>query len=318
MAKARTPVTVFAYKRAEHAARLLESLSRNVGVESCDIHIFCDGPKTDREAEEVRACRDAVAPWACLLNARVYESGPNLGLAGSIVAGVTKLCQEYGRVVVLEDDLVTSPHFLSFMIRALDAYETCERVCQVTGYSFPAGYKSAPDAFFLPVTSTWGWATWARAWQLWRNDAIGYETFLANRSERREFNVDGSYPYDEMLKRQVATGIDSWGIFWHYAVRRAGGLVLWPRQSLVWNGGADGTGTHGARGSAFNGETLVEFLARPVKREWDMPPAVGVDSCAYKTTAAFLKKLAPRKKPLFRRGMDYAHRRLAGTSGKKQ
>lgn len=109
-------------------------------------------------------------------NATIIEAEANRGLANSIIAGVTKLCDEYGRVIVLEDDLVVSPVFLTYMNAALDKYEDVEDVMQVSGYIFPVtAFENNTEAMFLPFTTSWGWATWGRAWKYFDPEADGWE-----------------------------------------------------------------------------------------------------------------------------------------------
>jgi hypothetical protein len=306
---ASTPVAVFVYKRPRHAERLLESLSKNSAIGSVKVHIFCDGPKDKDEAGDVESCRCAVGPWAERLGAEVHATPVNLGLSGSIVGGVSRLCEESGRAIVLEEDLLVRADFLSYMLSALDQYEGCKEVFQIAGYSYPFIYRSEADAYFLPVTSTWGWATWARAWRAWDRLAPGCQELLDDPKARKAFNVNGGYPYDEMLSRQLKGEIDSWGILWYYAVSKAAGLALWPVHSLVWNSGADGSGTHGATGGPFNAGTADEFLGEPPRGSWRLPSRVETDPTAYGELERFLRSLAPAKRSLLARASSFAVRK---------
>jgi hypothetical protein len=153
-----------------------------------------------------------VRKWAPRLGAKVIESDTNRGLAKSIVSGVTELCERYGRVIVLEDNFALSPDFLRYMKTALDGYENEPNVYQVAGYMFPVEHPREPDAFFMPMTSTWGWATWQRAWKIFDWSATGWEEMRRNTRERKRFDLDGTYPYSAMLEKRLAGENDSWSI----------------------------------------------------------------------------------------------------------
>lgn len=239
-----TPVAFFAYNRPAHTERALRALAACEGVRDCDLYFFADGAKDAAAEPAVQATREVLRRWAGELGAQVIEQARNRGLAPSIVAGVSDLCERYGRVVVIEDDLVVSPDFLRYMRTSLDRYEHDDRVMQVGGFtlSAPAGWEA--DAFFLPVTTTWGWGTWKRAWQHFAWEPRDREAAKADAEWKRLFDLDGTCNFSGMLEDRLAGRNSSWGILWWYAVSRRRGLVLYPTHSLVWNGGFDGSGEH--------------------------------------------------------------------------
>ena len=159
------PIAVFAYNRPSHLSSALESLSRNDRLSECNVVVYCDGPKTRQDVSPVAAARRVASEWASGHGGTVVERKENLGLAQSIVAGVSEQCEAAGRVIVVEDDLILAPRFVDYMLQALDRYEAEDRVYQVSGFMFPVDHPLEPDAFLLPLTTTWGWATWARAWK---------------------------------------------------------------------------------------------------------------------------------------------------------
>lgn len=283
-----TPIALFTYNRPEHTRRALTSLSRCTRLEECDLYIYCDSPRRPEHSAAVHASRSVVRDWAARRDARVIERSHNLGLARSVVTGVTELCTRYGRVIVLEDDLIVSPDFLDYMLQALERYRDESRVYQVSGFLFAPGCPSQPDAFFLPLTTTWGWATWDRAWRVFDWHVEDACKRLANPAFRWRFDLDGSYPYSRMLEQQLKGQIDSWGILWWYTVFNLGGLVLYPRQSLVRNLGVDHSGTHdGGRGMTGHGPQDVAHvrLSKPLV----FPPQVEADERAFDRVKVFLK-----------------------------
>lgn len=238
------PVALFIYKRPDHVRRMISSLQACIGYAQSRVFVFADGPKTESEVPGIRAAR-AVARELLGDNATFVEQDRNRGLADSIIAGTTELCGRYGSTIVVEDDLVLAPSFLRFLNEGLERYVDEPRVMQISGYMFdvPALARQR-EALFLPMTTSWGWATWKRAWDLFDPEATGWRERLADEAAARRFNLGGRYDYHRMLRRQMNGEIDSWAIRWHYAVFAHEGLALFPPWTLVSNIGQDGSGTH--------------------------------------------------------------------------
>lgn len=238
------PVALFAYNRPDHTQRALNALNECHRVGECDFHFFSDGPLTKEVQQDVDKTRSVLGEWALKMNASVIERPQNLGLAKSIVIGVSDLVARYGRVIVVEDDLVVAPDFLHYMMEALNHYEEEDRVMQVAAFTISSPGQITADAFLLPVTTTWGWATWKRAWQFFSWRPKDLETAIHDEEWLRIFNLNETCSYTKMLEDRLASRNDSWGILWWYAVSRRRGMVVYPKQSLVWNSGFDGSGVH--------------------------------------------------------------------------
>jgi len=287
--KTKTPVALFVYNRPAHVRFALESLSRCRRLDECFVRIYCDGPKHAGEASAVAAARETAREWAARFNAEVVERDSNLGLARSVVSGVSELCESHGRVIVIEDDFALSPAFLDYMLSALDSYADEPNVYQISGYMFKIRHAPKPDAFFLPLTTTWGWATWSRAWRIFDWQPAGAEELLRDPEVRHRFNLNNAYPYAEMLESRLNGENDSWGILFWWAVFQAGGLVLHPRKSLVWNGGFDESGTH-CGDQVWSGQSLSEIADDAWSTSsFVFPDRVRVDDAAFGKVFRFLK-----------------------------
>jgi hypothetical protein len=238
------PVAIFLYKRPEHARRAIASLLACDGAQSSPIYVFADGPRTDAERPAVHATR-AVARELLGDRAVFVERERNRGLANSIIAGATELCDRYGAVIVVEDDLLLAVSFLRFLNEGLSHYRDEPRVMQISGHIFdvPSLIRQR-EALLLPMTTSWGWATWKRAWDLFDPAATGWRERLADDSEAKRYNLGGNYDYLRMLKRTMSGQIDSWAIRWYYSVFACDGLAVFPPRTLVTNVGFDGSGTH--------------------------------------------------------------------------
>lgn len=280
----KAPIAFFAYKRPIHAKASLESLSRCEGAEESELFIFSDGAKGEGDRKGVEEVRKVIASRKWCGRVNIIERDKNLGLAASIISGVTGLCEKYGRVIVLEDDIIVSRYFLDYLNTALDRYEDEERVMQVTGHMFPIKFKSETDAVFFPIANSQGWATWQRAWKDFDREMKGYEELKKDAALRKRFDLDGSYPYFEMCEAQKEGKVDSWAIRWYLSVFMKGGLGLFPVKSLLENIGFDPEGTHTKNNDNFYGSASEDF------RVTRFPSEVRTSEEAFKELKRFLKK----------------------------
>ena len=250
------PIALFVYNRPWHTQQTVEALKKNELSKESDLFIFSDGAKTAVDAENVRRVRDYINTIDGFRSVTVEKKERNYGLANSIIGGVTTLCDKFRKVIVIEDDLVVSRYFLEYMNAALKRYEQDEKVMQISGHMFPVEIASEHDALFLPFTTSWGWATWKRAWDQFDPTMNGYEKLRKSKMLRRKFDLDGSYAYFKMLELQVKGKIDSWAIRWYLSVFMLDGLTLFPVKTLVNNIGFDGSGTHCGEGGGEMAEAV--------------------------------------------------------------
>jgi hypothetical protein len=237
------PVALFAYMRPDHLAVTVSSLASNPIAYQTHLTVFCDAAKKPEHQSGVNAVRRFVATIQGFASVTVVEREHNFGLAASIIDGVTRIVTEFGRVIVLEDDLIVSPHFLTYMNHGLDRFANDERVVSVHGYVYPVK-QALPEAFFLRGADCWGWATWRRGWALFNPDGQALLDELKRRNLIKAFDFNGTYGYSHMLKSQIKGTNDSWAIRWYASAFLADKLTLYPGRSLVHNIGNDGSGTH--------------------------------------------------------------------------
>ena len=190
------------------------------------------------------------------------------------MSGVTNLCNKYQRVIVVEDDLVVAPQFLRFLNAGLEKYQNETSVMQVSGHMFSVPeFAHRNKAVFLPFTTSWGWATWKRAWDYFDAEASGWEVLQTDKQMQKSFNLDGYFDYFNMLKQQMSGKIDSWAIRWYWSVFKNNGCVVYPPTSYVNNIGFDGSGTHSKFGklcitkifTKANYSTSLTYVYLPTK-----------------------------------------------------
>ncbi len=237
------PVALFVYRRPWHTQRTIQALSANTLAGRTHLYVFSDGPGSRQDVESVRQVRAYVRKIKGFRSLEIIERRENVGLSGSVINGVTRLCEEHGRVIVLEDDIVVSPFFLEFMNSGLDLYELHERVISIHGYVYPTHGK-LPDLFFLRGADCWGWGTWKRGWDLFEADGPKLLRQLHERGLERDFDFNGTYAYTQMLNDQVKGKNKSWAIRWYASAFLQDRLTLYPGCSLVHNIGNDSSGIH--------------------------------------------------------------------------
>jgi hypothetical protein len=237
------PIVLFVYNRPWHVRKTVEALQVNHLAKESDLIIFSDGAKNGNDQEAVNQVRLFIRGIGSFRRVEIIESPVNKGLSSSIVSGVTSVIAQYGKIIVLEDDMLTSRFFLLYMNDALDLYEDDERVISVHAYWYPVQDK-LPGTFFLRGADCWGWGTWRRGWDLFNPDGkFLLDEILRHRLEI-EFDLNGSYPYTAMLWDNVVGKKDSWAIRWYASAFLKNKLTLNPGESLVQNVGTDFSGTH--------------------------------------------------------------------------
>ncbi len=257
------PIILFTYNRVGHTRDLIESLKRNREAAMSRLYIYSDGGKNADDEVAVNEVRQYIEQIDGFAAIDIVKSETNRGLANSVIAGVTQVVNQHGKVIVLEDDLVVAPYFLQFMNDALSTYEDEERVGHIQACDFTQD-PSLPPTFFIKWTGSWGWATWKRAWKLFNPDGKQLLTQLEEQKLTRTFDFDGNYPYTRMLRRQIAGQNNSWAIRWNASLFLNNVLSLNVGRSLVNNNGFDGSGTNCGGGDLYQSNLWLEPL--PVEK----------------------------------------------------
>ena len=260
-----SPVVLFVYNRPHHTRMTLEALHANALADATQLIVYADGQKGNSfeeraKTEEVRAIiREK--PWCGSVELIEFET--NRGLATSVVAGVTEVVNQFGKVIVLEDDVVTSPGFLKYMNEALDLYEEEEQVMHISGYMFPVKGK-LPPTFFYNTASCWGWATWKNRWAYFRDDAKSLFREIYNSGRLKEFDLQNSVDFSRQLQDNISGNKETWAVKWYASMFLRNGLSLHPWPSLTNNIGHDLTGQNCAPSAVFHWDKLAHEI--PVER----------------------------------------------------
>ena len=302
------PVVLFVYNRPVHTQQTLEALQHNCLAKESILYVFADGAKPNASAEQlegIRKTREVVHSISGFKEVHIFESDVNKGLANSIIHGVSSVVDEYGKVIVLEDDIVTSKHFLAYMNSALSVYQDEPQVMHVSGYMYPLKKNNLPETFFYPATSCWGWATWKRAWESFNPDAEYLYDQIKKRDLQGVLNINTIHGFEQQLIDNIEGKLYTWFIKWNASVILKGGYSLYPKYSLVQNVGFDNSGEHCEYSSVFSvpvKNIRIKVKKKPIEfnqdairslKEFD-DESLWDASCFRKSIRRYIKKLLPR------------------------
>lgn len=249
------PVVIFCYLRKDHLKKTLDKLSQNILAERTDVYVFSDGAKTEKQNSKIIEIRDFLKEYDKknkFAKFLVIESNQNKGLADSIIFGVSQIIKQYGKIIVLEDDLVTSKYFLKFMNDSLTKYRANKKIWNISGYTPSLNLEELKEMYFFSKRPwSWGWATWLDRWQKVDWDLKDFEEFIKDKNKVKKFTECGQDLLEMLIaQKQRRQYINSWYIRLAYNQFKYDGLTLYSKESLIKNIGIDGSGTHSTKGNS--------------------------------------------------------------------
>lgn len=246
------PICLFTYNRLSETKQTIGALKKNYLAQDSDLFIFSDGPKDDISAKKVMEVRQYLKTIDGFKSITIFESPLNKGLANSVISGVTQLINDYGKIIVLEDDLLTSPNFLNFLNQALDFYSSHPLIHSVSGFTLDL--KSlrnySKDYYFGNRPYSWGWGTWKDKWSTIDWEIKDYYKFKKSILQKIKFMQGGS-DLPNMLVNQMRGRIDSWAVRWCYDQFKKNQVTVFPSKSKIQNIGFGANATHTMKGDRF-------------------------------------------------------------------
>lgn len=256
------PIIIFAFNRLEPLRACVSSLQRNKESIDSELFVFVDGPRPEKngEQEKVETIREYVKGITGFKSLHFFFSEENKGLASSIIAGVTTIISEYGKVIVIEDDLILAPSFLCYMNQMLCYFESDSRIFQISGYSSLISDKRKfnSDIYMNARGQCWSWGTWADRWQTIDWNVSDFEDFKKDKRSRKQWKEVGHDLFG-MLNSWKKGKLNSWWIRFSYNMYRKNKYVICPMKSLVVN---DGFGVDSTHCNAYD-RYKVEFDNQP-------------------------------------------------------
>lgn len=261
-----SPIILIVYNRPDHTRQTLEALKQNMLSKQSDLYVFSDAARDSDQIASVNAVRKLIRAVEGFKNIFIHEHEHNLGLATNIISSVSQVINKYGKAIILEDDLICSPSFLTYMNEALDKYEEQPKVFSVSAYTpvyleKKAFHQYEYDAYFNYRNSSWGWGTWQDRWDKVDWKVADFSQFAEDKQLQKQFNRGGD-DLSDMLAAQQRGEINSWSIRFTYAHYKYDAFSLCPTQSLVGNIGFDGSGTNCDTDVLMKNDHQREFVQR--------------------------------------------------------
>ncbi|WP_180232398.1 sugar transferase [Priestia megaterium] len=257
-------VILFVFNRPDHTKKTLQGLKEN---SVSKLHVFCDGARNLDEKKKVKEVRKLIdeIEWC---EVEKHFSEINLGLASSVINGISKIFSEgYNSVTVLEDDCTPKKGFIDYMNKLLEHYQHNEKVMHVSGFGLPIKKYTNRDVFLTPYPCSWGWGTWKEVWEGCNFELLDeYKSVLENTELKNKFNYAGE-GFSKFLSLQLEGKVNSWLIRWYYYIFSQNGLCVWSYDSLIANNGFDGSGIHKVKRDRFNQKAEAEFTGKDIKFE---------------------------------------------------
>lgn len=295
------PIALFVYNRPEHTRRTIKFLQQNLLAEESRLYIFSDAAKNPNNQSLVAEVREIIHSVEGFKHVEIIERKSNLGLANSIIDGVSRLVKDYGKVIVFEDDLISSMYTLQYFNDALIRYQDEEKVMHIGAYMYPLKEENLPETFFYRAATSWGWATWDRAWKNFEPD-IDLIISRFDQEKKHRFTIDGTMNFWKQIQEFKSGKNNSWAIRWYASIFLKGGLTLNPSKSLINNIGHDGTGIH----SGMNDIYHVIINPQPIQ---SFPEKIEENQLVYHSIKNFLKN---RKGSLWQRIIRFAKEKIKG------
>lgn len=281
------PILIFCFNRPIHTAQTIDALSKNYLAESSDVYFFLDGAKSDKDQKNIDAVYEVINRKYNFRSTTIIRSEKNKGLANSIIDGVTNTIEKYGKVIVLEDDIVTNKFFLTYMNKALNLYKNEQNIWHISGWNYPISYKDLEDSFFHQIMNCWGWATWSDRWQFFEKNPM---KIIKNWTQEDiiKFNLNGAYNFWSQIELNQKGIINTWAIFWYATIFQSNGLCLNPTQSLVNNIGLDGSGEN-----CIKNQFIKNNTSNKITRQIDFPKQIIKNQIAEDRIREYLISLKP-------------------------
>lgn len=240
-----SPIILFAYKRPNELKKVIKALKDNFLASESELYIFVDGPRKEEDNPKVEAVRkicDKIEGFKKIT--RIYHQ-TNQRCANSIIDGISTVLKIHDSAIIVEDDILTTPNFLTFANTCINFYGTNKNIFSISGFCLPFNPPSdyTFDAFAFTRSCSWGWATWSDRWFSVDWEISDYEAFIKDSEAKKRFGFGGS-DMVKMLKDYKQGGIDAWDIRFSYSQFKQNGYTIYPVISKVDNIGFDEDATH--------------------------------------------------------------------------
>ena len=238
------PILLIGFNRPRHFKETLIALSKNKLAKESTLYISIDGSRNNDDLKLQKTIFDNIQlADGCFAKINIFRNNTNKGLANNIIDSISNILSSHNKIIVLEDDVVTSRAFIKFMNDALSYYEDKKRIWQINGYSPINNINKKDSIYFSRLSHCWGWATWRDRWEFFNKSPVSIVKEF-DKEMIYKFNLDGEVNFWDQIIQNKLGKIDTWAIFWYARVSINNGLCVCPWFSYVKNIGFDGSGTN--------------------------------------------------------------------------
>lgn len=303
------PVLLITFNRPEHTQKTIEALRVQ---QPPLVYVFQDGPRVGNIRDELncKAVRDVIEheiDWGCELHTHFSDS--NRGCRDAIIFAISSVLKEHESVIVVEDDIITSPAFYTYMCKALEYYKIRPTVWSISGHSHSPEKFQVPedypyDVFASPRLFNWGWGTWRDRWEQTDWTMSYYDEFMKHPYELQAFSRGGD-DMVPMLIHEHEGRSSAWDIQFAFAHFANHAVSIVPCVSYTDNIGQDGSGTHSA---------TIEARNQTIALNQNIDPRF-IDNLYFDSRIINLmySAFAYKKRPLWQKATNY----MCGILGKK-
>jgi hypothetical protein len=171
----KTPIVYNIFIRPDVAKRVFEVIS---SLKPPILYIFSDGGRNSYENDLVRINRfqiESMVDWDCKLELHYQEV--NKGIDFMFNFALSKVFEDYDRLIYLEEDMLPSQTFFRFCDELLEKYKEDTNVYLISGRNDLIEYPKSenPSYFFVSTASIWGLAIWKRTYDMLISDLTTLE-----------------------------------------------------------------------------------------------------------------------------------------------
>lgn len=283
------PIGVSTYSRINHLKQTIEALQKNTLAKESELYIFSDAPQPGDE-EIVAMVRQYIHTIDGFKKVYIIERKTN-GRVANNRGGIKQLLDEYGKMIFLEDDIVTAPGFLRFINDCLDFYNGYKNILSVSGHTPNLSYfnNSSCDVYLSKRFHGWGVGFWNNTFSLIK-DIPPWSKIKQDYQTMQNLKNMGSDMLS-MIQHESDRKIDALDIKACYFCTKYGYTNVLPTKTLVKNIGMDNSGVHCSNHNPFSNDLLSNKVL------FNMIEELQIDNNAL----IEYKKFFSKKRPLLER-----------------
>ena len=287
-----TPILFLVFNRPEKTQIIFDIIKK---LKPKKLYISADGPRKNRIkdnllCDQVRSIVKKIN-WDC--EQKIKFNNTNLGCKINVIESIDWFFSNVEEGIILEDDCVPSESFFYFCEELLSKYKNNEKIMQINGFN--SGLNSYLDTddsyYFSKLNTTWGWATWRRAWQKFDYNLESYIEFK-QKGKIKEFYKDKGISkwMEKYLDKTFNKEDNIWSINWAFSILKNSGLCITPNINLIENIGFDKQSTSGKTEIFNKWQETKSFEIQSITHPREIEHNLKLDRLVFN----IIKKIDPR------------------------